>query len=97
MSKQEVTMETQETRLNVCKTMLQMFYHSVVASVIFYPVVCWGSRVETADANRLNKLIGKAGSVIGVELESLADVSERRMLWKLLSILENMSTTCIRH
>jgi len=55
----------------VCKTMLQIFYHSVVASVIFYAVVCWGSRVKAADANRLNKLIRKAGSVLGVELESL--------------------------
>jgi len=30
---------------------MQMFYHSVVASVIFYAVVCWGSRVKAADAN----------------------------------------------
>jgi len=52
---------------NICKTMLQMFYHSVVA--ILYNAVCWGSRVKAADANRLNKLIRKAGSVLGVELE----------------------------
>jgi len=37
---------------------------------LFYAVVCWGSRVKAADANRLNKLIRKAGSVLGVELES---------------------------
>jgi len=67
--------------------MLQMFYHSVVASVIFYAVVCWGSRVKVADANRLNKLIRKAGSVLGVALESLVEVSERRVLSKLLSII----------
>ena len=48
---------------NVCRTMLQMFYHSVVSSVIFYAVVCWGSRLKAADANRLNKLIREAGSV----------------------------------
>jgi len=72
---------------NVCKTMLQMFYHSVVASVIFYAVVCWGSRVKAADVNRLNKLIRKAGCVLGVELKSLVEVSERRML----SIMDNAS------
>jgi len=76
---------------NVCKTVLQMFYHSVVTSVIFYAVVCWGSRVKAADANRLNKLIRKAGSVLGVELKSLGEVSERRMLSKLLSIMDNAS------
>ncbi|KAI3370482.1 hypothetical protein L3Q82_025245 [Scortum barcoo] len=50
---------------NVCRTMLQMFYHSVVSSIIFYAVVCWGSRLKTADTNRLNKLIRRAGSVLG--------------------------------
>ena len=51
---------------NVCRTMLQMFYHSVVSSVILYAVVCWGSRLQAADANRLNKLVRKAGSVLGL-------------------------------
>ena len=55
---------------NVCRTMLQMFYHSVVS------VVCWGSRLKADDANRLNKLVWKAGSFLGVELESLVEVSE---------------------
>ena len=54
--------------------MLQTFYHSVVASLIFYAVVCWGSRVKAADANRLSKLIRRAGSVLGVKLESLVEV-----------------------
>ncbi|KAI3371908.1 hypothetical protein L3Q82_006781 [Scortum barcoo] len=65
---------------NVCRTMLQIFYHSVVSSIIFYAVVCWGSRLKTADTNRVNKLIRRAGSVLGVELESVVEVSERRML-----------------
>ena len=50
--------------------MLQMLYHSVVS------VVCWGSRLKAADANRLNKLVWKAGSFLGVELESLVEVSQ---------------------
>ncbi|KAI3374361.1 hypothetical protein L3Q82_005960 [Scortum barcoo] len=76
---------------NVCRTMLQMFYHSVVSSIIFYAAVCWGSRLKTAgDTNRLNKLIRRPGSVLGVELESVVEVSERRMLRKLLSIMDNV-------
>ena len=54
---------------NIYRTMLQMFYHSVESSGIFYAVVCCDSRLRAADANRLNKLIRKAGSVLGVELE----------------------------
>lgn len=65
--------------LNVFRTMLQMFYHSVVYSGIFYAVMCWGSRVKMSDA--------RTGSVLGVELQSLAVVSEQMMLRKLLNIL----------
>ncbi|KAK9526233.1 hypothetical protein VZT92_014943 [Zoarces viviparus] len=71
--------------------MLQILYHVVVAGVIFYPVVCWASRVKAADANRLNKLTRKSNSVLGVELESVVEVSERKMLRKLIAILDNTS------
>ncbi len=41
--------------------LLRMFYQSVVASNIFFAVVCWGDRVRAVNANRINKLIRKAG------------------------------------
>lgn len=44
------------------QTMLPMFYTSVVAIVVLYATVCWGSLVKAVDGNRLNKLIEKAGS-----------------------------------
>ena len=47
------------------------FYESVVASAILFAVVCWGSRLRGAKANRLNELIRKASDVAGVELDSL--------------------------
>ena len=71
---------------NVCNIMLRMFYQSVVASANFFGLVCWGSRLRAADAN---KIIRKAGSVLGVQLDSLLVVSERRMVRKLHSILDN--------
>ena len=42
---------------NICRTMLRMFYQSVVASAIFFAVTCWGSGMKVADTNRLNKLV----------------------------------------
>ena len=42
-----------------------MFYQSVVASVLFFAVVCWGGNTNTRDANRLNRLVRRAGSVVG--------------------------------
>ena len=70
-----------------------MFYQSVVASAIFFGLVCWGSRLRAADANKINKIIRKAGSVPRVQIDSLLVVSERRMLCKLHSILDNNTTT----
>ena len=74
---------------NICRTMLRMFYESVVASAILYAIVCWGSRLKVADTNRLNKLIRKASDVVGVQLDSLTEVMERRMLSRLQDIMDN--------
>lgn len=73
----------------VCNIMLRMFYESVVASAIFYAVVCWGGSMKVADMKRLNKLIRKAGSVVGEELDNMETVVERRTLSRLRSIMDN--------
>lgn len=71
--------------------MLRMFYESVVATAVLYAIVCFGSRLRVEDTNRLNKLIRKASDGVGVKLDSLTVVSERRMLSKLRVILDNVS------
>ncbi|KAI3367324.1 hypothetical protein L3Q82_008367 [Scortum barcoo] len=76
---------------NICPPLLQSVYHTVVASALFFAVVCWGEGLRTADKNRLNKLIKKAGSVVGTELPLLQQVTEGRMLSKLQAILTNAS------
>ncbi|KAK9542067.1 hypothetical protein VZT92_002065 [Zoarces viviparus] len=55
---------------------------SSLSSVIFSSVVCWSS-MKAADAERLKKLIRRAASVV--------EVSERRMLRNLLSVLDDAS------
>ncbi|KAI4888385.1 hypothetical protein NFI96_003394 [Prochilodus magdalenae] len=67
-----------------------IFYQSVVASVLFYAVVCWGGSISKRDAGRLDRLVRKAGSVLGLELESLTPLAERRALSKLLHIMDNV-------
>ncbi|XP_072252925.1 trace amine-associated receptor 13c-like [Leuresthes tenuis] len=61
----------------------------VVASVLFYAVVCWGGSSKKRDSDRLDRLVSSAGSVAGTKLDSLVTVAERRTLDKLLSILDN--------
>ncbi|TWW64023.1 hypothetical protein D4764_03G0010310 [Takifugu flavidus] len=75
---------------NICRKLLWMFYQSVVASVLSYAVVCWGGSVTKADLSRLEKLIRRAGSVVGMKLEPLATVAERRTIDKLRSIMDNV-------
>ncbi|KAI4902349.1 hypothetical protein NFI96_003952 [Prochilodus magdalenae] len=74
----------------ICQKLLLMFYQSVVASVLFYAVVCWGGSISKRDAGRLDRLVRKAGSVLGLELESLTPLAERRALNKLLNIMDNV-------
>ena len=67
--------------------MLRTFYDSVVASAIFYGVACWGSSISTADRRRLDKIIRRAGSVLGCSLDPVEVVGERRMVAKLSSMM----------
>ncbi|TWW55984.1 hypothetical protein D4764_09G0010340 [Takifugu flavidus] len=59
---------------SVCSGMLHMFYQSVMASTIFFAVVCWGAGIKAKDTNKLNKLIKKAGSVVGCKLANSDEV-----------------------
>ena len=54
-----------------------MFYQSVVACVIFFAAVCWGGGIRSSGA--INKLVRKASSVMGMKLDSVEVVTERRM------------------
>ncbi|KAI3351105.1 hypothetical protein L3Q82_005675 [Scortum barcoo] len=76
---------------NICKKLLQIFYQSVVVIALLYAVVCWGRSLKKKDAARLDKLVRKAGSVVGTELDSLTSVAERRTLNRLLTIIDNPS------
>ncbi|XP_078255788.1 uncharacterized protein LOC144593702 isoform X3 [Rhinoraja longicauda] len=70
----------------VQEALLRTFYNTVVASAIFYGVVCWSSSIS---GKRLDKLVRKASSVLGCPLDSVQVVGERRMMAKLTSLLDN--------
>lgn len=62
--------------------MLQMLHDSVMASTIFYGVVYLVGSMKVVDTKRRNKLIRKAGLVVGKELDDKDTVAERRTLSK---------------
>ncbi|KAI4873086.1 hypothetical protein NFI96_003088 [Prochilodus magdalenae] len=69
---------------NICRKL-----QTVVSSCLFYAVVCWGGSIKKRDEMRLDKLVRRAGSVVGVELDSVVKVAERRTLHTLLSIMND--------
>jgi len=66
-----------------------MFYHTIIENALFYAVVCWGSCTTDKNCRRLDKLVKKAGAVVGRRLDPLSAVVEQRMRRKLYSFLEN--------
>lgn len=65
--------------------MLQMFYQSVVASVLFYEAVCMGSRLKAVYANEIAKIIKCAICILGL---SGGGVGEEDTV-QLLSIMDS--------
>lgn len=47
--------------------------------------------MKVADGNRINKLVREASDAVGVQLDSLTVLLERRMLSKVQAILDNNS------
>jgi len=64
-----------------------VFYQGILASVLFFAVLCWGGSITVMDKNRINKIIKKAGSVIGLPLDSLETTIAKRTKTKLNYIL----------
>lgn len=64
--------------------MLQMFYQSVVTSLLFYTAVCWGGSMRWT-----NFVKNQAGTVIGSRLDTLIDVVEKCILKMVEAILNN--------
>lgn len=58
----------------------------VIASAVFFLAIFWGDSFKDKETMKLNKLIKKAGSVLGWPMESFEVVLERSALNKLLFI-----------
>ena len=45
--------------------MLVTFYNAVICSIIMFGSVCWGGNISKLDRGRLDKIVKKAGQVVG--------------------------------
>lgn len=71
--------------------LLRTFYDSVVASAIFYRIVCWAGSIMDKDRRRMDRLVKRASSVLGCSLDSVGVEGNGRMMAKLSSMLHNAS------
>ena len=76
--------------------MLVTFYNAVICSIIMFGSVCWGENISKLDRGRLEKIVKKAGHVVGKPLDSFKTLHEKRLYKKLMQIL-NDPTHPVRH
>ena len=63
---------------DISPRLLGIFYQGILASVLFYAVLCWGGSIPIGDKKRINKIIKRAGSVIGFNPDKLEVIVEKR-------------------
>ena len=72
------------------------FYDAVICSIIIFGSVCWGGNISKSDRRRLEKIVKKAGHVVGKPLDSFKTLHKKRLYRKLMQIL-NDPTHPMRH
>ena len=55
----------------ISKHLLQMFYSSVISGVLSFGLTSWGGNISKGDSVRFNRLVKKAGKIIGESQDSI--------------------------
>ena len=76
--------------------MLTTFYNAVIGSIIKFGSVCWSRNISKLDKARLEKIVKKAGHVVGKPLDDFKTLHKKRLYRKLMQIL-NDPTLPMRH
>ena len=58
---------------------LVTFYNVVICSIIMFGSVCWGGNISKLDRGRLEKIVKKAGHVVGKPLDNFKTLHEKRL------------------
>lgn len=51
---------------DVYSKLLATFYESIVASTLYFTMVCWGRGTKDGERHRVNGLVKKASRVVGL-------------------------------
>ena len=72
---------------DVQQDQLQMFYTSIVWSIMTFVLICWGGNITKQDRKRLDKQIKKAGTMVGRQQDDLETLYRRLVTKNLTAIL----------
>ena len=84
-------------KLNVDKTILMLFYRSLIQSILTYNLVCFYGNCTQQNKDRLDRVRRVAQRIIGADLSSLSCIFEERMLSKAQKIMNDQSHPLNEH
>ena len=68
---------------------LQMFYSSVIGSVVSFGLTCWGGNLKSSDRERVDRVIRKAGKLIGQTQDDLHSLYHKRVHSRMMAIIKD--------
>ena len=75
---------------NINKDIMQLFFSSVLCSVLTFGVVSWGGNITQGDRNKIERLVRKGGRVVGGgTTETMTDMYDRQLHRKVKQILND--------
>ena len=78
-------------QFRINSTILNLFYESVIQSVLLYNHLCYFNSLSEADKGRLEKIVSAAGKAIGHDPKPLAEIYMKASAKKARSILTDQS------
>ena len=73
----------------VSSQLLQIFFNSVVGSILTFGLTCWGGNLTKSDRKRMDRVISKAEKLVGKSLDNLEIIYNKRVLTKVKAIMQD--------
>ena len=79
------------SKFQVDSSLMTMFYHAFIESVITFSFICWFSSLRVKQKNVLNKVVKVCSKITGSALKTLQDLYNKQLHKKAESILSDCS------
>ena len=78
-------------KFGISVDLLMMFYNAVISSTISFGAACCGGNVSKHDQGRVDKVIHRAGRIVGRQLDNFLSLYQGELLHKASQILQDHS------